>query len=624
MRYFHRSVTGPAAVDILKGDGRDGAFLTRPSSRGDVGHNYAISVLWRNDVFHVAVTNSGDFYEILGLAEKFASLTDLIEHCIATPDLFSGDAHLRLPPALRLLHPLASDDFNNIRKEKWMHEKMTQRSDAEEAILRNGVPGSYLVRPSKSQPENFVFTIMTTDSKIVHVPIKMDKEKRFSLDGGAHKYDDLRSLVSKCAEESRIVTSLGDIALKFPVSRTTFPASDVQRVVAALSKADVHTQFEDLAFAGSQANAFTFLAASKAENKPKNRYRNILPYDHTRVVLKDHTYDYINASHVQPLTGNPYRDLDLDSRAPPHRCYIAAQGSLQKIEFDFWKMIIQEHMKVIVMLTREKEGEKMKCSRYWSDKLPKYLTNGKTQIIVTLKEAKKLKNYVIREMEWIEEPLRNSDDELGDGHQDHEKENKTNGAAAAAATAAAATAAEATTAAVTAAAVTAAATDARSSTVPSRPSHPSRPSRPSRPQGTATPSRGTVWHYHFTSWPDAGVPRDPATILDYLWDARLKQEMLAPDVGPMLVHCSAGIGRTGTFIALDCLMNALRDAGPNAFVDVHRLVQLLREQRFGMIQTAEQYEFVYRALAVHVQAAAIRKAAYDEGEENNYENIKMG
>ena len=107
--------------------------------------------------------------------------------------------------------------------------------------------------------------------------------------------------------------------------------------------------------------------------------------------------------------------------------------------------------------------------------------------------------------------------------------------------------------------------------------------------------RRIVYHYHYVAWPDSGVPDDPAIMLDYLWDARLRQAGFGPLAGPMTVHCSAGIGRTGTFIALDCLVAALSERGPlETALDVQMLVKILRRQRFGMVQTLEQYEFIYR------------------------------
>ena len=88
MRFFHRHVDGHGAIRILTMDGRDGAFLVRCSARG---HDYAISVLWRGNVHHLSVVNGGDFYEIVGLTEKFASLSDLIDYCRSHPEILSSN-----------------------------------------------------------------------------------------------------------------------------------------------------------------------------------------------------------------------------------------------------------------------------------------------------------------------------------------------------------------------------------------------------------------------------------------------------------------------------------------------------------------------------------------------------
>ena len=90
MRCFHGNVDGHAAALLLKMDGRDGVFLARSSASGALGKNYAISVLWQRLCYHLAIANGGDFYEIVGLSDKFASIADLVDHCIKHPDIFQG------------------------------------------------------------------------------------------------------------------------------------------------------------------------------------------------------------------------------------------------------------------------------------------------------------------------------------------------------------------------------------------------------------------------------------------------------------------------------------------------------------------------------------------------------
>ncbi|XP_054034732.1 receptor-type tyrosine-protein phosphatase epsilon [Dryobates pubescens] len=100
-----------------------------------------------------------------------------------------------------------------------------------------------------------------------------------------------------------------------------------------------------------------------------------------------------------------------------------------------------------------------------------------------------------------------------------------------------------------------------------------------------------VEQFHYLLWPDHGVPRNPAQLLS-LVEVVNKRALEAP-VGPVLVHCSAGIGRTGTFIALDFLLKMAKAEGK---VDVFHCVQRLREQRVSMVQTKDQYTFLYEVL----------------------------
>ncbi|KAM4753151.1 receptor-type tyrosine-protein phosphatase T-like isoform 1-T1 [Cyanocitta cristata] len=100
-----------------------------------------------------------------------------------------------------------------------------------------------------------------------------------------------------------------------------------------------------------------------------------------------------------------------------------------------------------------------------------------------------------------------------------------------------------------------------------------------------------VEQFHYLLWPDHGVPRNPSQLL-CLAEVVNKRVLEAP-AGPVLVHCSAGIGRTGTFIALDFLLKMGKAEGK---VDVFHCVQQLREQRVSMVQTKKQYSFLYEAL----------------------------
>ena len=105
-----------------------------------------------------------------------------------------------------------------------------------------------------------------------------------------------------------------------------------------------------------------------------------------------------------------------------------------------------------------------------------------------------------------------------------------------------------------------------------------------------------IYHYHFTAWPDHGVPSDPGCVLNFLHEVNYKQESLN-DSGPIVVHCSAGIGRTGTFIVIDLLIDQIKRLGLDCEINIQRTIQMIRSKRSGMVQTEAQYKFVY--LAVH-------------------------
>lgn len=108
-----------------------------------------------------------------------------------------------------------------------------------------------------------------------------------------------------------------------------------------------------------------------------------------------------------------------------------------------------------------------------------------------------------------------------------------------------------------------------------------------------------VYHYHFTAWPDHGVPSDPGCVLNFLHEVNCKQESLE-EPGPIVVHCSAGIGRTGTFIVIDLLIDQIKKHGLNCEIDIQKTIHIVRSKRSGMVQTEAQYKFVYLAVQHHI------------------------
>lgn len=114
-------------------------------------------------------------------------------------------------------------------------------------------------------------------------------------------------------------------------------------------------------------------------------------------------------------------------------------------------------------------------------------------------------------------------------------------------------------------------------------------------QNTKTGESREIYHFHYTTWPDFGVPESPASFLNFLFKVR-ESGSLDPKHGPSVVHCSAGIGRSGTFALVDtCLVLMDRRENPSS-VDIQRVLLGMREYRMGLIQTPDQLRFSYMAV----------------------------
>ncbi|XP_041886429.1 receptor-type tyrosine-protein phosphatase F isoform X13 [Corvus kubaryi] len=240
---------------------------------------------------------------------------------------------------------------------------------------------------------------------------------------------------------------------------------------------------------------FTWENSNLEVNKPKNRYANVIAYDHSRVILTSIDgvpgSDYINANYI-----DGYRKQN---------AYIATQGPLPETLSDFWRMVWEQRTATIVMMTRLEEKSRVKCDQYW----PSRGTETYGMIQVTLLDTVELATYTVRTFALYK-----------------------NGSS----------------------------------------------------------EKTELRQFQFMAWPDHGVPEYPTPILAFL---RRVKACNPTDAGPMVVHCSAGVGRTGCFIVIDAMLERMKH---EKTVDIYGHVTCMRSQRNYMVQTEDQYIFIHEAL----------------------------
>ncbi|XP_053715417.1 receptor-type tyrosine-protein phosphatase delta-like isoform X27 [Synchiropus splendidus] len=271
---------------------------------------------------------------------------------------------------------------------------------------------------------------------------------------------------------------------------------------------------------------FTWEHSNLEVNKPKNRYANVIAYDHSRVLL----------TAVDGIPGSDYINANYIDGYRKQNAYIATQGALPETFGEFWRMIWEQRSSIIVMMTKLEERSRVKCDQYW----PTRGTETYGLIQVTLLDTVELATYCVRTFALYK-----------------------NGSS----------------------------------------------------------EKREVRQFQFTAWPDHGVPEHPTPFLAFL---RRVKACNPPDAGPMVVHCSAGVGRTGCFIVIDAMMERIKH---EKTVDIYGHVTLMRAQRNYMVQTEDQYTFTHDALQEAVNCgttevparnlyAYIQKLTQIEGGEN--------
>ncbi|XP_067931849.1 tyrosine-protein phosphatase 99A-like isoform X2 [Watersipora subatra] len=242
-------------------------------------------------------------------------------------------------------------------------------------------------------------------------------------------------------------------------------------------------------------------------NIAKNRYNNIVAYDHSRVVLKTlpgvvHS-DYINANYIDSYDKT--------------RMFIATQGPLPNTIEDFWRMIWENGCNVIVMITNVYEKHKKKCEQYWPD-------SGETKygrLTVSFLGVEELAHWTIRRF-----TIKNTKVSKKKHHIEK-----------------------------------------------------------------------VIVQYHYTEWPDHGIPEYTLPVLSFVKRACAASP---PNSGPIVVHCSAGVGRTGTFIVLEAMMKQITQ---KRSVNVQGFLKHIRTLRNHMVQTEDQYIFIHYALLNFIECA---------------------
>uniref|UniRef100_A0A1X7UMB9 protein-tyrosine-phosphatase n=1 Tax=Amphimedon queenslandica TaxID=400682 RepID=A0A1X7UMB9_AMPQE len=529
-RWFHPNINGAKAEEMLMERGTPGSFLTRPSQNNP--GDFTLSVRREHDVTHIRIQNQGDYYDLYG-GEKFATLAELIQYYTENP----GQLKERNGTVIELGQPLYSDE---VTSERWFHGGINGR-EAEVLIMSKGQDGSYLVRTSAHTPGNYVLSTRVGD-EISHVIIRC-RDNMFDM-GGGPQFRSLSDLIEHYRKTPLVETGGRVINLRSPFHSTSFLPLNIKQRVSELEKqnqdmygkAGFWEEFEQMQQQETR-HLYSRKEGVKPENRPKNRFKNILPFDHTRVILKDGYdpdvpgSDYINANYISGET--PDSDCE----------YIATQGCLPATVNDFWRMVWQEGSLVIVMITNEVERGRNKCSRYWPSPESPEETYGLIHV-TSLEEDTANSHYILRHF-LVEKRAPDAPEEDGGDEGAYESRH--------------------------------------------------------------------IFQFHFKAWPDHGVPQDPGVVLAFMQDVNMKvQQLRSLNPGPTVVHCSAGIGRTGTYIIIDVIIKLIESQGWDVDIDIQKSVQIARGQRSGMVQTEQQYKFVYRAILHYVEASTQLKQAFSQ------------
>ncbi|XP_032669120.1 tyrosine-protein phosphatase Lar isoform X7 [Odontomachus brunneus] len=278
------------------------------------------------------------------------------------------------------------------------------------------------------------------------------------------------------------------------ISHPPIPISELGNHIERL-KANDNLKFSQEYESIEPGQQFTWDHSNMEVNASKNRYANVIAYDHSRVILQT----------VDGMPGSDYINANYCDGYRKQNAYVATQGPLQETFGDFWRMCWELRTSTIVMMTKLEERTRIKCDQYW----PTRGSETYGQMTVTISDVQELATYCIRTFQVCR---------------------------------------------------------------------------------VGYSERREIKQLQFTAWPDHGVPEHPAPFLQFL---RRVRSLNVPDSGPLVVHCSAGVGRTGCFIVIDSMLERIKH---EKMIDIYGHVTCLRAQRNYMVQTEDQYIFIHDAL----------------------------
>ncbi|XP_076757588.1 tyrosine-protein phosphatase Lar isoform X5 [Xylocopa sonorina] len=277
-------------------------------------------------------------------------------------------------------------------------------------------------------------------------------------------------------------------------SHPPIPISELGNHIERL-KANDNLKFSQEYESIEPGQQFTWDHSNTEVNAAKNRYANVIAYDHSRVILQT----------IDGISGTDYINANYCDGYRKQNAYVATQGPLQETFGDFWRMCWELRSSTIVMMTKLEERTRIKCDQYW----PSRGSETYGLMTITITDVQELATYCIRTFQISRA-----------GYSE----------------------------------------------------------------------RREIKQLQFTAWPDHGVPEHPAPFLQFL---RRVRSLNPPDSGPLIVHCSAGVGRTGCFIVIDSMLERIKH---EKMIDIYGHVTCLRAQRNYMVQTEDQYVFIHDAL----------------------------